>query len=444
MFSNKPNYVKLRTNLRLCINRLKLLEKKKTEMALKARREIADYIVAGKEDRARIRVEHIIREDYLVEAMEIVELLCDLLLARFGLIEKMTELDPGIEEAIATIIWVTPRLSGDVQELREVSNQLTVKYGKEYTLMCLRNGFENVNEKVVHRMNVAAPPKRLVENYMAEIAKTYNVPFEPDPLVMMGPPPEAVSLIDLDIPGFDGKPGSGGIGGGNGSFGGGGGGGSFGGGGGGGGISEYGSSGSGGAMIGAGAASAGAFAAGHGGGASGEKHSPFGGGACNGSIGNSGGGTSSGVSPKMPVNEKGGLGGSPPFGGFPVLPNSIPNPGPPPLPSNPPNFMHDQLPQYDDVMRSPNQFPPSGSSNLFPPASDGAKSQLPTPAPRGMKSSGDITQPTGPGPATLPVLPDIPGLPSVPVNSIGVNSVGGEDVDFDDLTRRFEELKRKK
>jgi len=35
------------------------------------------------------QVEHIIREDYLVEAMEIIEMLCDLLLARFGLIEKM-------------------------------------------------------------------------------------------------------------------------------------------------------------------------------------------------------------------------------------------------------------------------------------------------------------------------------------------------------------------
>lgn len=34
MFSNKPNYVKLRTNLRLCINRLKLLEKKKSEIFL--------------------------------------------------------------------------------------------------------------------------------------------------------------------------------------------------------------------------------------------------------------------------------------------------------------------------------------------------------------------------------------------------------------------------
>lgn len=87
MFKSGPNYTKLKTNLRLVINRLKLLEKKKTEIALKSRKEIADYITAGKEDRARIRVEHIIREDYLVEAMELLEMYCDLLLARFGLIQ---------------------------------------------------------------------------------------------------------------------------------------------------------------------------------------------------------------------------------------------------------------------------------------------------------------------------------------------------------------------
>ena len=36
-----------------------------------------------------MQVEHIVREDYLVEAMEIIEMFCDLLLARFGLLEKM-------------------------------------------------------------------------------------------------------------------------------------------------------------------------------------------------------------------------------------------------------------------------------------------------------------------------------------------------------------------
>lgn len=118
---------RLKVNLRLVINRLKLLEKKKSkvysekwllfsihsllvftsciellcviyisyslahvaELAQKARKEIADYLSSGKDERARIRVEHIIREDYLVEAMEILELYCDLLLARFGLIQSM-------------------------------------------------------------------------------------------------------------------------------------------------------------------------------------------------------------------------------------------------------------------------------------------------------------------------------------------------------------------
>ena len=90
MFGSGPKYQKLRTNLQLAVNRLKLLEKKKTEQAVKARREIGDYLQIGKEERARIRVEHIVREDYLVEGMEIVEMYCDLLLARLGLIQTTT------------------------------------------------------------------------------------------------------------------------------------------------------------------------------------------------------------------------------------------------------------------------------------------------------------------------------------------------------------------
>lgn len=61
MFSSSPNYTKLKTHLRLAINRLKLIEKKKTELTQKARKEIADYIHISKYERAKIRVEHIIR-----------------------------------------------------------------------------------------------------------------------------------------------------------------------------------------------------------------------------------------------------------------------------------------------------------------------------------------------------------------------------------------------
>lgn len=51
----------------------------------------------------------------MVEALEVVEMYCDLLLARFGLISNMKELDEGISEAVASLIWVAPRLMADIQ-----------------------------------------------------------------------------------------------------------------------------------------------------------------------------------------------------------------------------------------------------------------------------------------------------------------------------------------
>ena len=46
------------------------------------------------------------------------------------------------------------------------------------------------------------------------------------------------------------------------------------------------------------------------------------------------------------------------------------------------------------------------------------------------------------------MFPDLPAVPSNTLPdlgpSVGADSAGGEDVDFDDLTRRFEQLKKKK
>lgn len=86
MFAPKFEPTKLKTNLRICVTRLKNLHKTKNELNIRARRELAEYLKAKKVDRARIRVEQIVREDYLLEVLDIIELYCDLLVTRFGLI----------------------------------------------------------------------------------------------------------------------------------------------------------------------------------------------------------------------------------------------------------------------------------------------------------------------------------------------------------------------
>lgn len=51
------------------------------------RKEVAKLLAAGKEDSARIQVEFVIREDNFTEALELVDNYCQILLARFGMIQ---------------------------------------------------------------------------------------------------------------------------------------------------------------------------------------------------------------------------------------------------------------------------------------------------------------------------------------------------------------------
>ncbi|XP_047646831.1 IST1 homolog isoform X1 [Phacochoerus africanus] len=351
---------RLRVNLRLVINRLKLLEKKKTELAQKARKEIADYLAAGKDERARIRVEHIIREDYLVEAMEILELYCDLLLARFGLIQSMKELDSGLAESVSTLIWAAPRLQSEVAELKIVADQLCAKYSKEYGKLCRTNQIGTVNDRLMHKLSVEAPPKILVERYLIEIAKNYNVPYEPDSVVMAEAPPGVeTDLIDV---GFtdDVKKGGSGRGGGGGFT----------------------------APV---------------GGPDGTVPMPM-----------------PMPSPSTPFSYPLPKGPSD-FNGLPLgTYQAFPNIHPPQIPATPPSYE-----SVDDINADKN-----------------VSSQIVGPGPKPEASAKTPSRPVD----TYDnfVLPELPSVPdTLPAASAGANTSASEDIDFDDLSRRFEELKKK-
>ncbi|XP_975783.1 IST1 homolog isoform X5 [Tribolium castaneum] len=333
MFSSAPNYTKLKTNLRLVIARLKLLEKKKTELTEKSRREIADFIAAGKIERAKIRVEYIIREDYLVEAMEIVEMYCDLLLARFGLITNMKELDEGIAEAVSSLIWVAPRLQSDCQELKVIADLLTAKYGQNYAEACRIESVETISEKLKHKLSIQSPAKLLVEKYVIEIAKSYNVPYEPDPQVMELEKGKDALLIDL--------------------------------------------------------------------------------------------------------SDKNNLGGG---GGYPAPLGFLGYPQPPPLPAmvDPPPAPFSYPPSKDQNWNAPSNpsAPPPAFSYNIPPADEGKESNT------DFMNNDEPQKPT-PQQKLNDNSYNLPELPSVPSHNGPPSPDASDDIDFDDLTRRFNELKKK-
>ena len=94
------------------------------------------------------------------------------------------ELDDGLKEAVSSIIWVSLRLHSDCAELKLISDMLTAKYGKPYAMSCMDDSVGTVSPKLMQKMSVQAPPKILVERYLIEIAKNYNVDYEPDEKVL--------------------------------------------------------------------------------------------------------------------------------------------------------------------------------------------------------------------------------------------------------------------
>ncbi|KAJ2032148.1 Vacuolar protein sorting-associated protein ist1 [Coemansia sp. S610] len=173
----KFNISKFKVELKLASNRLRLLQGKKSSLNLRARREIAPLLEAGKSESAAIRVESIIREDLTIEALEMVELYCELLAARLGLIDQSRTLDPGVSEAVHSLIYASTRV--DVRELTMLREMLVAKYGKEMVLEAMENGKGLVNAKLVKKLSVGVPPESLVRVYLEEIASFYRVDWRP-------------------------------------------------------------------------------------------------------------------------------------------------------------------------------------------------------------------------------------------------------------------------
>lgn len=162
----------MKVQLKLAIARLRMVQQRDEQMGKTQQRAMAQLLETGKIDSATIRVENIIRSDITTELHEMLELYCELLLARAGLMESSV-CDPGLEEAIKSIIYAAPKT--EIKELAAVRQLLGEKYGKEFVLAAMDNTDGKVNAKVVKKLSVEPPSKELVQGYLEEIARAYGV-----------------------------------------------------------------------------------------------------------------------------------------------------------------------------------------------------------------------------------------------------------------------------
>ncbi|KAK7927235.1 hypothetical protein PG985_004233 [Apiospora marii] len=183
---------RIKVQLKLAIARLRMVQKRDEALSKAARRTMAQLLEAGKVDSARIRVENIIRTDIITELHEILELYCELLIARAGLLEA-PQCDPGLEEAVKSIIYAAPKT--EIKELQAVRLLFGEKFGKEFVMTATENSDEKVSEKVVKKLSVTPPREELVTGYLEEIARAYGVDWPKRPANLGDPP----AFVDDDV-----------------------------------------------------------------------------------------------------------------------------------------------------------------------------------------------------------------------------------------------------
>ncbi|KAK4434174.1 ist1 [Sesamum alatum] len=170
---------KCKTLLKLTTPRIKLLRNRREIQMKNMRREIAKLLETGQEATARIRVEHIIREEKMTAAQEIVELFCELITVRLPIIEAQRECPLDLKEAISSICFAAPRCA-DLPELLQVQMMFAGKYGKEFVSAATELRPEcGVNRQLVELLSVRAPAPDVKLKLLKEIAEEHELDWDP-------------------------------------------------------------------------------------------------------------------------------------------------------------------------------------------------------------------------------------------------------------------------
>ncbi|SCU96717.1 LADA_0H02366g1_1 [Lachancea dasiensis] len=183
MSGQVPFSVKLKTSLKMCIQRLRYAQEKQQSLAKKSRREVAQLLSEGKEQKAQYRIESLINDDIHEELLEILELYCELLHARIALLNNVVDeadlienhADDGINEAVRAVVYAVLH-APEVKEFQQVKELLAFKFGVDFLRAIIEDKI-GVPDKVLKKCSPNLPEEELVTLYLREIATTYEVPF---------------------------------------------------------------------------------------------------------------------------------------------------------------------------------------------------------------------------------------------------------------------------
>nr|XP_043621974.1 uncharacterized protein LOC122593613 [Erigeron canadensis] len=174
--SFKP--AKCKTSLKLATSRIKLMKNKKGVQINQIKKDLAHLLETAQDRTARIRVEHVIREEKMVAAYDLIEIYCELIVARLPIIESQKTCPIDLKEAVTSVIFAAPRCS-DISELADIKKQFAAKYGKEFVTAALELRPDcGVSRMLVEKLSAVAPNLETKIKVLSAVAKEHNIEWD--------------------------------------------------------------------------------------------------------------------------------------------------------------------------------------------------------------------------------------------------------------------------
>ncbi|KAJ9163358.1 hypothetical protein P3X46_023035 [Hevea brasiliensis] len=166
---------KFKPLVNLATSRLEVFKNQRQVRCNQARSDVLQLLQQGYHERALLRVEHVIKEQHMLDVYVMLEGYCNLLVERVHLIDQKRVCPDELKEAVSSLLYASSRC-GDIPELQEVRNVFTSWYGKEFAARAieLRNNC-GVNPKMIQKLSTRQPGLDSRMKVLKEIASENNI-----------------------------------------------------------------------------------------------------------------------------------------------------------------------------------------------------------------------------------------------------------------------------
>jgi hypothetical protein len=124
------------------------------------------------------QVEGLMRGERLALAHEVISLFAELLQERMAVLERASGVPAELSEATSTLLFASMRCADDLQELKTVREQLALKAGAAHAAAASAEATavgSGVNERVVAYLSVQPPPPGLKLQRLEEIVREFGI-----------------------------------------------------------------------------------------------------------------------------------------------------------------------------------------------------------------------------------------------------------------------------